>query len=183
MAFEASGMTWDAYLGKAQQMGAVVEAFIEGDEKRSPSVQFTIDPSGYVDTGLHPRPGAGRPGQVYLGCRFPADEAYRLAIQERGSESRRATWPARRAGALRRRFRLGAPRRRLAHYGIEINLRKGGTTHPFLMLQFLTGGAYDPATGLFRTPAGQPRFYYASDNLEAPHYKGMTPSDSSTSRC
>ena len=26
---------------------------------------------------------------------------------------------------------------------IEINLRKGGTTHPFLMLQFLTGGAYD----------------------------------------
>jgi len=62
-------------------------------------------------------------------------------------------------------------------YAIEINLRKGGTTHPFLMLQFLTGGAYDPATGLFRTPAGQPRFYYASDNLEAPHYRGLTPPD------
>ncbi len=45
------------------------------------------------------------------------------------------------------------------------------------MLQFLTGGAYDPATGLFRTPAGQPRFYYASDNLESPHYKGITPTD------
>ena len=45
------------------------------------------------------------------------------------------------------------------------------------MLQFLTGGAYDPVSGLFRTPAGQPRFYYASDNLEAPHYKGLTPAD------
>jgi hypothetical protein len=29
------------------------------------------------------------------------------------------------------------------HYAIEINLRKGGTTHPFLMLQFLTDGIYD----------------------------------------
>ena len=28
-------------------------------------------------------------------------------------------------------------------YAIEINLRKGGTTHPFLTLQFLTGGTYD----------------------------------------
>ena len=36
-------------------------------------------------------------------------------------------------------------------YAIEINLRKGGTTHPFLTLQFLTDGRYDPATGLFLT--------------------------------
>ena len=26
-------------------------------------------------------------------------------------------------------------------YAIELNLRKGGTTHPFLTLQFLTNGA------------------------------------------
>jgi len=36
-----------------------------------------------------------------------------------------------------------------AAYAIELNLRKGGTTHPFLTLQFLTDGAYDPATALF----------------------------------
>jgi hypothetical protein len=63
------------------------------------------------------------------------------------------------------------------HYAIEINLRKGGTTHPFMMLQLLTGGAYDPSTGLFRTPSGQPRFSYASDTLEEAHYKGLTPAD------
>lgn len=45
------------------------------------------------------------------------------------------------------------------------------------MLQFLTDGCYDPQTGSFLTPAGQPRCYYASDNLEAEHYKGLTPSD------
>ena len=37
-------------------------------------------------------------------------------------------------------------------YAIELNLRKGGTTHPFLTLQFLTGGAYDPETALFVAP-------------------------------
>ncbi len=63
------------------------------------------------------------------------------------------------------------------HYAIEINLRKGGTTHPFLMLQFLTDGEYDPETGLYRTPAGQPRFYYASDNVESTTYRGLTPDD------
>ena len=39
------------------------------------------------------------------------------------------------------------------HYAIELNLRKGGTTHPFLTLQFLTDGRYDAATGLFLTPS------------------------------
>ena len=63
------------------------------------------------------------------------------------------------------------------HYAVEINLRKGGTTHPFLMLQYLTDGAYDPITGLFRTRGGRDRYYYASDNLEAPHYRGLTPDD------
>ena len=38
-------MTWDAYLAKARQMGAIAEAFIEGEEKRSPSAQFRIAPT------------------------------------------------------------------------------------------------------------------------------------------
>lgn len=175
LAIEAKGMNWEAFLEKAQGMGAVVEAFIEGDEKRSPSVQFNIDPFGTVEAvSTHDQV---LEGQVFLGCQFPADEAYRLQIQQEGEKV---------ATLLRQRGVLG----RFAidfvsvrhgnnwrHHGIELNLRKGGTTHPFLMLQFLTGGAYDPVSGLFRTPAGQPRFYYASDNLEAPHYKGLTPPD------
>ena len=63
------------------------------------------------------------------------------------------------------------------HYAIEINLRKGGTTHPFLMLQFLTDGHYDETTGLFETPNKQNRFYYASDNLQNDAYKGLSPQD------
>jgi hypothetical protein len=60
---------------------------------------------------------------------------------------------------------------------IEINLRKGGTTHPFLMLQFLTDGVCDPETGLYHTGAGRVRHYCASDNLGDPAYRGLTPDD------
>ena len=178
LAFEAREMAWGVYLGKVSQMGAIVEAFIEGEDKRSPSAQFRIDPLGGVDfVSTHDQVLGGPGGQVFLGCRFPADAAYRLAIQAEGAKV---------AAALARRGVLGrlgvdfvSVRRDdgWQNFGIEINLRKGGTTHPFLMLQFLTGGAYDPADGLFRTPFGQPRFYYASDNLESQNYKGLTPDD------
>lgn len=63
------------------------------------------------------------------------------------------------------------------HYAIEINLRKGGTTHPFLMLQFLTNGYYEENTGLFETPGKLRRYYFASDNLQRESYKGLTPQD------
>jgi hypothetical protein len=156
-------------------MGAVAEAFIEADEKRSPSAQFNIDPFGYVEAvSTHDQV---LQGQVFLGCQFPADEAYRLQIQEEAAKVARLLGQHGVLGRFSVDFVSIRRGKSWRHWGIELNLRKGGTTHPFLMLQFLTGGAYDPVSGLFRTPAGQPRCYYASDNLEAAHYKGLTPSD------
>jgi hypothetical protein len=168
-------MTWPPFLGKVHAMGAVVEAFIEGDEKRSPSAQFLVDPFGYVEpVSTHDQV---LDGQVFLGCRFPADEGYRQAIQDDAAKV--AALLARQGVIGRFAIDFVSVRHKdtWRHYGIELNLRRGGTTHPFLMLQFLTGGAYDPVSGLFRIPAGQPRFYYASDNLESPDYKGLTPPD------
>ena len=52
-------------------------------------------------------------------------------------------------------------------YAIELNLRKGGTTHPFLTLQFLTDGRYDARTALFFTPAGGEKHLVATDHLES----------------
>ncbi|WP_158258584.1 peptide ligase PGM1-related protein [Rhodopila globiformis] len=178
LAFEARGMTWDTYLGKAREMGAIVEAFVAGEEKRSPSVQFRIDPFGEIEyVSTHDQVLGGPGGQVYLGCAFPADEAYRLAIQTEGAKVARLLAGRGVLGRFGVDFVSVREGNVWRNYGIEINLRKGGTTHPFLMLQFLTGGRYDPASGLFRTPPGQPRFYYASDNLESPRYRGLTPAD------
>src|SRR4029077_11720031 len=57
------------------------------------------------------------------------------------------------------------------------NLRKGGTTHPFLTLQFLTDGLYDPETAVFLSPSGRPKHFIASDHVENPAYRSLTPDD------
>ncbi|MEO1318694.1 MAG: carboxylate-amine ligase, partial [Pseudomonadota bacterium] len=174
----AAGMGWPAFEEKFVEMGGVVEAFIEGRVKRSPSAQYRVDPLGRLDVvSTHDQVTSGTGGQVFEGCRFPANAAYRLEVQEAGLA---AAEELRAAGVLGR-FGVDFVSVREAegwrHYALEINLRKGGTTHPFLMLQSLTDGHYDPETGTFRSPSGRPLYYYASDNLAAPQYRGLTPDD------
>src|SRR5262249_8969694 len=62
-------------------------------------------------------------------------------------------------------------------FAIEINLRKGGTTHPFLTLQFLTDGSYDPDSGVFMTPRGEPKCFLATDHLRSHLYRAFTHDD------
>jgi hypothetical protein len=59
-------------------------------------------------------------------------------------------------------------------YLSEINLRMGGTTHPFVMAQGVTGAKYDLLTGELIVD-DRPKRYVASDNLKSHHYKGLTP--------
>ena len=60
---------------------------------------------------------------------------------------------------------------------IEINLRLGGTTHPFLALRFLCGGDLDRGTGGFRSASGRAKYYRSTDNLQSPRYRGLLPED------
>jgi hypothetical protein len=64
-----------------------------------------------------------------------------------------------------------------AAYAIELNLRKGGTTHPFLTLQFLTDGRYDSATALFMTSTGTEKHLVATDHLESERLRALSISD------
>ncbi|MBJ6126139.1 carboxylate-amine ligase [Microvirga sp. BT325] len=178
LAFEAKDMTWELFEGKLLAMGGIVEEFIEGEVKRSPSAQFRVDPLGQLEpVATHDQVLGGDSGQVFLGCTFPADEHYRLEIQEDGLKAARALAEKGVCGRFAIDFLSVLEGNEWRHYAIEINLRRGGTTHPFMMLEFLTDGCYDPASGSFLTPAGQPRCYYASDNLESPLYRGLTPGD------
>ncbi len=177
-AFEAKDETWDTYRAKYRAMGGIVEAFVDGDDKRSPSVQCRIDPAGEAAViSTHDQVLGGPSGQIFEGCTFPADPDYRLAIQDAGMKVARVLQERSVLGRFGVDFvsvREGGTWR---HYAIEINLRKGGTTHPFMTLQFLTDGTFDQDTGVYRSPTGQPRFYYASDNLKSPHYRGLLPED------
>jgi hypothetical protein len=178
LAFEAAGMTWDLYETKLRAMSGIVEEFIPGTGKRSPSAQFRIDPAGGVEAvSTHDQVLGGASGQIFLGCRFPADWDYRLDIQGRGARVARIFAEKGVIGRLGIDFISVKERDGWRHYAIEANIRKGGTTHPFLMLKYLTDGHYDPKTGEFLTPSGQPCCYYASDNLESERYRGLTPYD------
>ncbi|HXW21808.1 MAG TPA: peptide ligase PGM1-related protein [Rhodomicrobium sp.] len=178
LAFEAHGMTLDAFLEKIKAMGGIVEEFLEGKTKRSPSAQFRVDPAGNLEIiSTHDQVLGGSNSQVFLGCRFPADAEYRLDIQDLGLRAGKVLASKGVLGRFGIDFISVPGDSGWRHYAIEINLRKGGTTHPFLMLQFLTEGSYDPKTGLFFTAAGKPCSYYSSDNLHEEHYRGLTPSD------
>ena len=179
MRFDAKGVTYPAYLTKFTEVGGVVEERITGEEFRSPSAQLRISPLGEVERlSTHDQILGGPSGQLYLGCRFPADSAYAASIM------RDATRVGRRLAeeGVLGRFALDFVAVRRGDggwetYAIEINLRKGGTTHPFLTLQFLTDGTYDPDAGVFKTPSGSEKCFVASDDVESPRYRSLTHDD------
>ncbi|MBM7786743.1 peptide ligase PGM1-related protein [Tenggerimyces flavus] len=57
------------------------------------------------------------------------------------------------------------------------HLRKGGTTHPFLTLQFLTDGRYHADTALFLTTADAEKHLVATDHLESPALRALSLDD------
>lgn len=178
LAPEAVGLSAEAYLAKFARMGGVVEAWLEGEDKRSPSVQMRITPIGTLEIiSTHDQLLGGHSGQVFLGSTFPADARYRGSLQAAGARVGEIL----RSGGVLGRFSVDFITVRegdaWSHHAIEINLRKGGTTLPFQMLQFLTAGRYDPERCEFLTPTGQQRVYYATDNLCRPEYRKLTPDD------
>jgi hypothetical protein len=175
----SAGESNEPFFHKLEAMGGIVEEFVEAQEVRSPSAQLRIGPAGDVELiSTHEQILGGPTGQTYLGCRFPASSSYRCELAElgmkvgevlrdRGVVSRFAVdfMALRDAGG---EWRLPA---------IEINLRMGGTTGPFLALQFLTSGKVDPETGLYHSDRGAEKYYVATDNLSSPVYRGLLPED------
>ena len=176
--FEASDENWESYVEKFRTMSGIAEVMIEGDVKESPSVQLRINPLGEVHlVSTHDQVLAGPSGQIFQGCTFPADREYRRYLHQAGvavGDELRDRGVLGRIGVDFVSVREGDG---WHHYAIEINIRKGGTTLPYLMLEFLTDGSYDPHSGLFFTPTGDHRSYYATDNLVRDSYRGLTPSE------
>ncbi len=174
----ARDLSYAVFMEKMNTMGGIVESFVGGKEKRSPSVQCRITPLGGIDIiSTHDQVIGGSLGQVFLGAHFPANAEYAATIGEYG---RLISEKLREYGVLGRfsvDFISVKQNNEWKHYAIEINLRKGGTTHPYLMLQYLTDGNYDASKGIYRTATGQQRFYFFSDTLQSENYKGLTPHD------
>ncbi len=172
-------VTEELFLEKFGLMGGIVEVFLEGDVKMSPSAQCVINPSLEIEiVSTHDQVLGGNGGQVFMGAVFPADKEYSAAI---AADAIKISELLVKKGILGR-YAIDFISVKQAdgsweNYAIEINLRKGGTTHPFLMLKFLTDGKYLIDKGEYLTAAGNNRFYFASDNVCSEKYKGLTPHD------
>jgi len=178
MKFELPDVTYESYMQKLEERAAVVEERIIGEEFRSPSVQLRITPLGAVDLlSTHDQLLGGPSGQSYLGCVFPADTGYASLITREAAKVGRRLAKEGVIGRFALDFVVVRSSGKWEPYAIEINLRKGGTTHPFLTLQFLTDGTYDPDTAIFTAPNGRQKFFVASDHVESPRYRTLTPDD------
>lgn len=174
----AAKLTSELFFKKFEQMEGIVEEFLEAELITSPSVQCVIDPLGSASIlSTHDQMLGGENNQIFLGATFPANKIYAKEIGHLGfvvAEGLKKEGVIGRFGVDFMSVKAG---NEFKHYAIEINLRKGGTTHPYLMLQFLTEGDYDPEKGEYFMPDGKKRYYFATDNLQRDCYKGLTPHD------
>ena len=177
--FEAPQENWESFRTKYAQMGGVVEEFVEGKHKESPSSQCRVNAMGAPQSiSTHDQILGGPSGQVFMGCTFPARAEYRMEVQEAGLRVARVLASKGVIGRFATDF-VSVPDGAggWTHHAIEVNLRKGGTTHPFLTLRFLTDGNYEPATGTFQSQTGQEKVYFATDTLQDESYRGLLPED------
>jgi PGM1 C-terminal domain/ATP-grasp domain len=175
--FCAEEEAWETFATKIEDEAGVVEELVREPGAVSPSVQMRIAPDGtYEIVSTHDQILGGPDGQVYLGCRFPARQEYRLTIQDHAANVAKILAGRGVIGSFGIDFIVVPKGDEYDVYLSEINLRLGGTTHPFLMTRLVTGGRYDDSTGDL-IANGTRKFYVATDNFKSDGYKGITPQD------
>ncbi len=178
MDFADKTMTYEKYFAKFKERGGIVEEKISGDEFQSPSAQLRITPLGTVEQlSTHDQLLHSANKQTFVGCKFPAHRNYAATIMR---DAKKVGEKLAKEGVIGR-FAIDFVTLRQGDewkaYAIEINLRKGGTTHPFLTLQFLTDGKYHADSGTYLTKRGSEKYFVAGDAITSPLYRAFTPDD------
>jgi hypothetical protein len=175
--FCAEEESWPTFAAKIVEGGAVVEELLDVPGTVSPSVQLRILPGGVPQTlSTHSQVLGGPNRQVYLGCRFPADPPYRGQIRTAAERVGRILAARGVIGYFGVDFFVVPEGGREEVYLSEINLRVGGTTHPFGMASLVTDGSYDADAGHL-VADGRPKSYLATDNLKSSVLVGCQPQE------
>jgi PGM1 C-terminal domain len=173
--FCAAEESWASFGPKVEVDGAIAELMVRGPGLTSPSVQLRVAPDGSVEIlSTHDQILGGPDDQVYLGCRFPADPRYRADITEAALRVGKILAAKGVIGAFGMDFLVLPGADGVEVFLSEINLRLGGTSHPFYMARFATDGSYDQEAGELISPRG-PVCYVATDNLKSDAYRSLTP--------
>jgi len=169
--YQASGESFESYSARFEAMGGIVEELVP---------HVTASPSGqaYIGPALDLRPVSthdqvldGPDLQRFQGSQFPASPRHRKEVQA----ATLAVGRALAARGARGRYSVDFVESRAVLHAIEINLRRGGTTHPQYTLAKLTNGTYDLTTGNLIGSRGRSKAYYSTDNLQSPDFVGLMP--------
>lgn len=172
--FCASEESWPSFSSKIEAEGGIVEELIR-PAPSSPSVQVNISAQGtWKIASSHDQILGGPDDQVYLGCRFPAEDLYRGDIIEQASLVAKQLAAEGVIGPFGIDFVILPETQGNRAFLSEINLRMGGTTHPFQVARLLTGGTFEPDPGQLLVE-GKAKFYVATDNLKSERYEGLSP--------
>lgn len=150
-----------SYLAK----GSVLEEFFEGDLKFSPSGQALIFPNGDVQLISSHEQILDENGVTYLGSYFPANNAYRETVDSFTKKVAETLSLNGVVGPLSVDFLVVESNGDYQVYAIEINIRQGGTTHPYQMASFLVNGHYCSKSGALVNEQGEKRVFRSHDNL------------------
>jgi len=175
-AIEQLAMPLPHWREELMSQGAIAQELITGERLQSPSVQLSIGSDGAVELiSTHEQCLGGLHRQSFEGCCFPARSCYRQALMAAGRQVGKALA----AKGCRGPVLIDWLAQRLPSgwhlWGMEINLRKGGTTHPFQLAAMATGAQLDEERGDLLSRDGHPIVYEACDSWRVPQWKGLLP--------
>ncbi|MDP3970389.1 MAG: M20/M25/M40 family metallo-hydrolase [bacterium] len=172
-----SDVTAIQYLKKLFDIGGIVETWLQGIRIFSPSVQLAIDPDKSVRIiSSHEQLLDEETKQVFLGARFPARKSMRQPLLLQAEKVGKELADAGVIGFFGIDFIAVKEKTKYVAYPIEINLRKGGATHPFQIARMLTQGSYKK-DGAMRDDSRQRIAYYSFDNIKSTDYVGLKPEE------
>ncbi|HZC99620.1 MAG TPA: peptide ligase PGM1-related protein [Actinomycetes bacterium] len=173
--FCAEQESWASFAVKIREGGAVVEELLRAPGVVSPSVQLRITPGGVPRVvSTHDQVLGGPNDQVYLGCRFPADQRYRATIQQAATAAAQVLASHGVIGSFGIDFFVVPEGSGFRVFLAEINLRNGGTTHPFGLVSLAGQGHYQQSSGEFHA-SGRVKCYVSTDNLKSRRLVGLAP--------
>ncbi|MAW07052.1 MAG: hypothetical protein CME61_02090 [Halobacteriovoraceae bacterium] len=117
--------------------GAVVEEFISNEIISSPSAQIFCKPDSIDLISTHHQI-LDKSGQKFLGGSYPCDDQFRKKIEKFSIKVGEKLKDLKVFGVVSIDFLISKNQKtsELDYHLIELNIRKGGTTHPFMLSNF-----------------------------------------------
>ena len=117
--------------------GAVVEEFISNEIISSPSAQILCKPDSIDLISTHHQI-LDKSGQKFLGGSYPCDDQFREKIETFSIKVGQKLKELKVFGVVSIDFLISKNKKtnELDYHLIELNIRKGGTTHPFMLSNF-----------------------------------------------